>query len=92
MSQSRISQQIKALEEELGVLLLRRHNRTFSLTEAGELFYRKSTIIMSDVNILLSDIRRQVQHSDERLRIGYPVNFADEQIINSVSAFKNRYP
>ena len=92
ISQSAISQQIKALEDELGVLLLRRHNRTFSLTEAGELFYRKSTIILSDVNVLLSDIRRQVQHKDESLRIGYPVNFADEQIINSVSVFKKRYP
>ena len=33
VSQSAISQQIKKLEDELGVKLLERHNRTFSLTQ-----------------------------------------------------------
>ena len=42
VSQSAISQQIKKLEDELGVKLLERHNRTFSLTPAGEYFYTQS--------------------------------------------------
>ena len=49
VSQSAISQQIRKLEEELGVKLLERHNRTFSLTPAGEHFYRKSLVISSDI-------------------------------------------
>ena len=40
ISQSAISQQIEALERELGVALLKRENRRFSLTPAGEHFYR----------------------------------------------------
>ena len=39
VTQSAISQQIKALEARLGVTLLIRHNRTFSLTDAGNLHF-----------------------------------------------------
>ena len=42
ISQSAISQQVQALEKELGVELLHREGRRFSLTPAGELFYQKS--------------------------------------------------
>lgn len=42
ISQSAISQQIKALENELGFKLLERKNRKFILTPAGEHFYKKA--------------------------------------------------
>ena len=42
ISQSAMSQQIKALEQELGIQLLERMNRRFVLTPAGGHFYKKS--------------------------------------------------
>ena len=42
ISQSAISQQIQSLEKDLGVTLIKRENRKFSLTPAGEYFYRNS--------------------------------------------------
>ncbi len=42
ISQSAISQQIRALEKVLGVELIHRENRRFSLTSAGEYFYDQS--------------------------------------------------
>ena len=42
ISQSAISQQIQALEKELGFPLLERKNRRFTLTAAGAYFYQKS--------------------------------------------------
>lgn len=61
VSQSAISQQIKKLERELGVELLERHNRTFSLTPAGEHFYRKSLVISGDIDRLLQETKRIAQ-------------------------------
>ena len=41
ISQSAISQQIKALEQDLGVQLLSRQGRSFEMTAAGEMFYQR---------------------------------------------------
>ena len=41
ISQSAISQQLQALERELGFQLLERKNRSFRLTPAGEYFYQE---------------------------------------------------
>lgn len=60
ISQSAVSQQIRALEKELGVELLHRENRRFTLTPAGEYFYSQSKGILKEVE----DIRR------ETIRIG----------------------
>ena len=53
VSQSAISQQIGALENRLDTKLLDRHNRTFTLTKAGEYFYESATVIRDQVNEML---------------------------------------
>ena len=45
---STISQQIQALEQELGVLLLVWENRKFHLTAAGDYFYRHARELLRD--------------------------------------------
>ncbi len=42
ISQSAISQQVQALERELGVDLLERKKRKFAITPAGEYVYKKA--------------------------------------------------
>ncbi len=42
ISQSAISQQVQALDRELGFPLLERRNRTFTLTPAGYIFTKRA--------------------------------------------------
>ena len=92
VSQSAISQQIKKLEEELGVKLLDRHNRTFSLTSAGEHFYRKSLIIVSDLKQTIRETQRIADQNHTVLRIGYYKGYHGNELSEAIAQFSLKYP
>ena len=71
ISQSAISQQIKALEQELGVDLIKRNNRQFTLTPAGEYFYRHGVELVSEIDNLKRETVRRGQDQELSLKIGY---------------------
>lgn len=71
ISQSAISQQSKALEQELGFSLLERHNRKFVLTPAGEHFYKKSLVLVSDYEQMCSEAAKIARGDEAILKIGY---------------------
>ncbi len=92
ISQSAISQQIQALEQELGVQLIKREKRKFDLTPAGEYFYRKSIILMADYESLVRETQR-IGHDDvARVRIGYLLTYGGEELQLAVSDFSAKYP
>ncbi|ANE50100.1 LysR family transcriptional regulator [Flavisolibacter tropicus] len=72
ITQSALSRQIKALEEELGIQLFERTKRTVKLTEAG-IFLRDQWLRMMDD---IDRIHRQAKSINEgvygTIRIGYP--------------------
>ena len=92
ISQSAISQQIKALEEELGIQLLVRANRKFTLTAAGEHFYKKSLILVADYDRLVQETIRISRKDHAELRIGYLKSYAGQAIQTTVAHFSERYP
>ena len=92
VSQSAISQQIKKLEDELGVRLLERHNRTFSLTPAGEHFYRKSLVILGDITQLVSETKKIADNDHAVLRIGYYKGYSGNELSEAVALFSEKYP
>lgn len=92
ISQSAISQQIQALENELGVKLLKREKRKFSLTPAGEHFYKKSLILTADYEKLCRETVRIANNDETQLRIGYLKCYGGQEFYHAVADFSAKYP
>jgi DNA-binding transcriptional LysR family regulator len=92
ISQSAISQQIQALEKELGVTLLERKNRKFTLTPAGEYFYKKSLVLTADFEKLCRETVHIAQKEEPALRIGYLKCYSGVEFQQAVSDFSAKYP
>lgn len=92
VSQSAISQQIIKLENELGVKLLHRHNRTFSLTPAGEHFYRKSLVITNDIEQMKRETKKIADKEHSILRIGYYKGYHGNELSEAAAEFSSKYP
>lgn len=92
ISQSAISQQVKALEQELGIRLIERMNRKFTLTPAGEYFYQKSLILVADYDRIVQDAVRISRKDHAELRIGYLKSYAGGAIHAAVAHFSEKYP
>lgn len=92
ISQSAISQQIRALEQELGVKLLNRENRKFSLTPAGEHFYRKSLVLIADFERMCNEAVRIANKDRAELRIGYLKCYGGQEFHLAVAEFSEKYP
>ena len=92
ISQSAISQQIQALERELGFQLLERANRKFTLTPAGEHFYKKSIILVADFERICQESEK-IAHDDETLlRIGYLRSYSGNELHQALEKFTQKYP
>ena len=92
ISQSAISQQVQALERELGVTLLKRENRRFSLTPAGEHFYRQSLLLTADLERLCRETKQIAHGDDYTLRIGYLKGYGGSEFQKAVAEFATKHP
>ena len=92
ISQSAISQQIQALERELGFQLLERKNRGFTLTSAGEYFYPKSLLLTADYERMCSEAAKIAKGDRASLKIGYLRTYAGSEFQRALSVFSARHP
>ena len=92
ISQSAMSQQINALEKELGVKLLHRKNRTFTLTPAGDYFYRHAQTLLADVDLIVKETKRIGIDEEEHLNVGYLKWYGNAELQHTLADFSTLYP
>lgn len=92
ISQPSLSQQIKHLEEELGVELLHRHARGVVLTELGHSFCEHARSILKDVERAKDTIVSQAKSPSGKITAGFPTSACRGISANLINAVKTKYP
>ena len=92
MSQPPLSNQIKALEEELGAQLLIRGKRYLQLTEAGTLLYRRAVQILDIAEKTRQEISDLQSEMSGLLSIGCVEGRAPFYLSRWIAGFKEEYP
>lgn len=92
ISQPPLSQQIQALEQELGARLFERTNRRVELSEAGRLFLEEARLVLAQVD-KAADVARRAQLGElGEMKIGFTSSAPfNSSIPKAIYAFRQRF-
>lgn len=91
-SKALLSKYVRELEDELGVLLINRTTRRFSLTEAGQTYYQRTSEIVREIDTLAETVRDSTGDIKGRIKITAPRTFSDAAIGQSLVDFAAAHP
>lgn len=93
IAQPPLSQQIRKLEEELGVQLLSRSKRRVELTEPGRVFLASARSILAQTESAIAEVRRASRGEVGRLPVALVGSATYEDAIPEIlRVFRERYP
>jgi DNA-binding transcriptional LysR family regulator len=90
VTQSAVSRQIHALEEQLGVGLFQRRPKDLVLTEAGETLYRATSEVLQHLRDAIDQLDATAR--PEALTVTCTVSFASLWLIPRLAAFRQERP
>jgi DNA-binding transcriptional LysR family regulator len=92
ISQPPLSQQIAALEDELGVRLLERTRRRVEMTPAGEAFLRDARATLAELDVAVSTARAIDAGQEGVLRVGFVGSALLSIVPSTVQRFRRTRP
>ena len=92
IAQPPLSQQIKQLEQELGVQLIERDTRPVRLTEAGKFFREQAQAIVSRLDELVTKTQKMGRGETGTLAIAFVSSATFEVLPVVLREFQKRYP
>lgn len=92
VAQPSLSQQIRNLEEELGVDLLVRHARGVTPTELGQRFWDRARRILEEADRAKDDLRSLAESPSGRISVGLPTSAARGLALPLYQAAAERLP
>ncbi len=92
VARSAVSRRVAALEERLGVQLLRRTTRRLNLTDSGRGFYERSAQLLADLEEAESAVAQQHGELRGRLKIALPLSFGVRHMLDPLAEFSRQHP
>ncbi|MDE2050516.1 MAG: LysR family transcriptional regulator [Gammaproteobacteria bacterium] len=93
ISQPPLTQQVKALEAELGVTLLDRSAYRIELTDAGRIFAAEAARILGDARSAVQAARRAATGATGRVRVGFTESASFNSLVTAtLRSFRSDYP
>ncbi|MBQ4156752.1 MAG: LysR family transcriptional regulator [Clostridia bacterium] len=92
ISQTAITQQIHALEENIGAKLFDRNSRPVSLTPAGKVFLKEAREILGRVEGALQKTRDASTGLEGEMRLGYTKGYEHSDLPKYLRSFHQEYP
>jgi DNA-binding transcriptional LysR family regulator len=87
-----VSRRLAAMEERLGVRLIDRGPRRFTLTEEGGVLHERALTILRDLDAAEAEATAQAKHPRGRMRVGVPLEIGRRRVAPLVAEFTARYP
>ncbi|QFI66360.1 Transcriptional regulator, LysR family [Sinorhizobium alkalisoli] len=92
LSQSAISRQVSALEQDVGIKLFHRHARGLILTEQGEMLYRTAHEVLMKLESIKAQLSETTDKPSGKLRITTTVGLGQGWLTDKIQEFMTLYP
>ena len=92
VAQPAVSEQVRKLEEELGVRLLERTQRSVSLTDAGAAMLEEARRVLHQAERAVAVARNARDSAATRLRVGYPPDSLSSELPRALQQLQKRMP
>lgn len=92
MTQPALSRQIRALEAELGVVLLQRTQRQVRLTSAGETFLTEARAVLQRTEQAVQTVQRTARGEVGQLKLSFVAPALRGILPKIIPTFRDRYP
>ncbi len=89
---SSVSRTIAQLEAQLGLRLFQRTTRTMTLTDAGDVYFRRVRAILEELDQAEEQARQLDSRPRGNLRLTASVAFGERVIVPLIADFRSRYP
>ena len=92
IAKSAVSRRVSALEERLGVQLLRRTTRRLNVTATGQSFYEHGARILADLDEAESAVVQEHGELRGHLRVALPLSFGLRHMCKPIADFSRMHP